>query len=105
MAKVLGFDNDIRQKNRELESTLELQRSLIEELVKLNEGYEEEVKRLVTSYDALYEEHMNMGELLKHYDPDMFGYPKIINKDLIRKNRKDIEGVEFIDFSKTKTNE
>jgi hypothetical protein len=46
-----------------------------------------------------------MGEqLLKNYDPDKFGYPKFVNKDIIRKNQKS-EGVQFIDFSKKIENE
>jgi hypothetical protein len=46
-----------------------------------------------------------MGEqLLKNYDPDRFGYPKFVNKDIIRKNQKN-EGVQFIDFSKQKASE
>jgi len=92
MAKVLGFDNDIRQKNRELESTLILQRSLIEELVKLNEGYEEEVKRLVTAYDALYEKLLKYEKEIQKINPNIAGYPTF-------------EKIEYKDFSKTKTNE
>jgi hypothetical protein len=40
-----------------MEDTIKLQRSLIEELVRLNEGYESEVKRLVGEYDKLYEKY------------------------------------------------
>ena len=56
MAKVLGFDKDA-SKVYELENTVKLQQSLIEELVKLNAGYEQEVKRLVGEYDKLYEKY------------------------------------------------
>jgi uncharacterized coiled-coil protein SlyX len=56
MATVLGFDKDA-SKVYELENTVKLQQSLIEELVKLNAGYEQEVKRLVGEYDKLYEKY------------------------------------------------
>jgi hypothetical protein len=48
-----------------------------------------------------------MGELLKHYDPAQFGYPKHVDKEVMEKvaKRRDIPGVEFIDFSKPKTND
>jgi hypothetical protein len=55
MAKVLGFNP--QQSYIEMEDTIKLQRSLIEELVRLNEGYESEVKRLVGEYDKLYEKY------------------------------------------------
>jgi len=55
MAQVLGFNP--QQSYIEMEDTIKLQRSLIEELVKLNEGYEAEVKRLVGEYDKLYEKY------------------------------------------------
>jgi hypothetical protein len=55
MAKVLGFNP--QQSYIEMEDTIKLQRSLIEELIKLNEGYEAEVKRLVGEYDKLYERY------------------------------------------------
>ena len=55
MAKVLGFNP--QQSYIEMEDTIKLQRSLIEELVRLNEGYEAEVKRLVGEYDKLYEKY------------------------------------------------
>jgi hypothetical protein len=55
MAKVLGFNP--QQSYIEMEDTIKLQRSLIEELIKLNEGYEQEVKRLVGEYDKLYEKY------------------------------------------------
>ena len=102
MAKVLGFNP--QQSYIDMENTIKLQRSLIEELIKLNEGYEAEVKRLVGEYDKIYELYLMGEELLKNYDPDMFGYPKIVNKDIIRKNQKN-EGVQFIDFSKKVENE
>jgi uncharacterized coiled-coil protein SlyX len=56
MAKVLGFDKDA-SKVYELENKITLQQSLIEQLFKLNAGYEEEVKRLVGEYDKLYEKY------------------------------------------------
>jgi hypothetical protein len=98
MAKVLGF-NPPKESYVELHDTIRLQRSLIEELIKLNEGYEAEVKRLVVEYDKIYDLYLMGEELLKNYDPDRFGYPKFVNKDIIRKNQKN-EGVEFKDFSK-----
>ena len=102
MAKVLGFNP--QQSYIDMENTIKLQRSLIEELIKLNEGYEAEVKRLVGEYDKIYELYLMGEELLKNYDPDKFGYPKFVNKDIIRKNQKN-EGVQFIDFSKKIENE
>jgi hypothetical protein len=57
MAKVLGFNP--QQSYIEMEDTIKLQRSLIEELVRLNEGYEAEVKRLVGEYDKLYEKYQH----------------------------------------------
>ena len=102
MAKVLGFNP--QQSYIDMEDTIKLQRSLIEELIRLNEGYEAEVKRLVGEYDKIYELYLMGGELLKNYDPDRFGYPKFVNKDIIRKNQKN-EGVQFIDFSKKIENE
>ena len=102
MAKVLGFNP--QQSYIDMENTIKLQRSLIEELIKLNEGYEAEVKRLVGEYDKIYDLYLMGEELLKNYDPDKFGYPKFVNKDIIRKNQKN-EGVQFIDFSKKVENE
>jgi len=55
MAKVLGFNP--QQSYIEMDNTIKLQQSLIEELIKLNEGYEGEVKRLVGEYDKLYEKY------------------------------------------------
>jgi len=55
MAKVLGFNP--QQSYIDMENTIKLQRSLIEELIRLNEGYEAEVKRLVGEYDKLYEKY------------------------------------------------
>jgi hypothetical protein len=57
MAKVLGFNP--QQSYIEMDDTIKLQRSLIEELVRLNEGYEGEVKRLVGEYDKLYEKYQH----------------------------------------------
>jgi len=102
MAKVLGFNP--QQSYIDMEDTIKLQRSLIEELIRLNEGYEAEVKRLVGEYDKIYELYLMGEQLLKNYDPDRFGYPKFVNKDIIRKNQKN-EGVQFIDFSKKIENE
>lgn len=53
MAKVLGFDPQNKM-IEELEQKIKLQESLITELVKLNEAYEVEVKRLVEEYDSLH---------------------------------------------------
>jgi hypothetical protein len=94
MAKVLGF-NPPNESYVELHDTIKLQRSLIEELIKLNEGYEAEVKRLVGEYDKMY-------ELLKYYDPMLFGYSEVVDADLMKRisNRRGTSGVEFIDFSK-----
>jgi len=98
MAKVLGFNP--QQSYIEMEDTIKLQRSLIEELIKLNEGYEAEVKRLVGEYDKMY-------ELLKYYDPMLFGHSEVVDVDLMKRisNRRAISGVEFIDFSKPKADE
>jgi hypothetical protein len=105
MARVIG--HDLRQYHNELSDKVRLQEKLIDELVKLNENYEVEVKRLVDEYNKLYELHLGMGELLKHYDPAQFGYPKHVDKEVMEKvaKRRDIPGVEFIDFSKPKTND
>jgi hypothetical protein len=56
MATVLGF-NPPKESYVELHDTIRLQKGLIEELVKLNAGYEQEVKRLVGEYDKLYEKY------------------------------------------------
>ena len=53
MAKVLGFEPE-NKKVYDLEQKIQLQEKLIEELLKLNKGYEEEVQRLVGEYDKLY---------------------------------------------------
>jgi hypothetical protein len=101
MAKVLGF-NPPKESYVELHDTIRLQKGLIEELVKLNAGYEQEVKRLVGEYDNLYEQYKNAEQLLKHYDPSNFGYPKVIDKDIMKRrgSNRNIKGIEFIDFSK-----
>ena len=56
MATILGF-NPPKESYVELHDTIRLQKGLIEELVKLNAGYEQEVKRLVGEYDKLYEKY------------------------------------------------
>jgi len=56
MAKVLGFDPE-NKKVYELEKKIKLQEELITELVKLNQSYESEVKRLVTEYDTLHRKY------------------------------------------------
>jgi hypothetical protein len=84
MAKVLGF-NPPNESYVELHDTIRLQRSLIEELIKLNEGYEGEVKRLVGEYDKLYEMYLSVVKELQKVNPNAAGYPKY---------------VEFKDFSK-----
>jgi hypothetical protein len=89
MAKVLGFNP--QQSYIEMEATITLQRSLIEELIKLNDGYEAEVKRLVGEYDKIYELYLMGEQLLKNYDARKFGYPTP-------------PSIEFIDFSKNKQN-
>jgi hypothetical protein len=101
MAKVLGF-NPPNESYVELHDKIKLQKSLIEELVKLNEGYEEEVKRLVGEYDKIYGLYTAMSELLKHYDPIQFGYPKVEDKDFMKmiNARRNNPNIEFIDFSK-----
>lgn len=105
MAKVLGFNP--QQSYIDMENTIKLQRSLIEELIKLNEGYEAEVKRLVGEYDIVYENYLNAIAILKQYDPHNFGYSEFLNKDLIkiRASNRNIKGVEFVDFSKPKADE
>jgi hypothetical protein len=100
MAKVLGFNPTQTNDYFELANRVELQQKLIEELIKLNEGYEAEVKRLVGEYDKMY-------ELLKYYDPMLFGYSEAVDADLMKRisNRRGTSGVEFIDFSKPKADE
>ena len=53
MAKVLGFEPE-NKKVYDLEQKIKMQEGLIEELLKLNQSYEEEVRRLVGEYDKLY---------------------------------------------------
>jgi hypothetical protein len=105
MAKIIG--KDLTSYHNELSNKVELQQKLIEELVKLNEGYEEEVKRLVGEYDKIYGLYTAISELLKHYDPAQFGYPKVVDKDFMKMiaSRRNVPGVEFIDFSKPKADE
>jgi hypothetical protein len=100
MAKVLGFNP--QQSYIDMENTIKLQRSLIEELVKLNEGYEEEVKRLVGEYDKIYVLYTTIEEILKHYDPMQYGFPKVVDKEFMERliNRRNNPNIEFIDFSK-----
>ena len=57
MAKVLGFNPTQTNDYFELNEKVKLQSQLIEELMKLNAGYEMEVKRLVGEYDKLYEKY------------------------------------------------
>ena len=105
MAKVLGFNP--QQSYIDMENTIKLQRSLIEELVKLNEGYEEEVKRLVGEYDKIYVLYTTIEEILKHYDPMQYGFPKVVDKEFMERiiNRRNNPNIEFIDFSKQKESE
>jgi len=105
MAKVLGFNP--QQSYIDMENTIKLQRSLIEELVKLNEGYEEEVKRLVGEYDKIYVLYTTIEEILKHYDPMVYGIPKVMDKEFMKKiiNRRNNPNIEFIDFNKPKADE
>jgi hypothetical protein len=48
-----------------------------------------------------------MYELLKYYDPMLFGYSEVVDADLMKRisNRRGTSGVEFIDFSKPKADE
>ena len=105
MAKVLGFNPTQTNDYFELAQKVRGLEKLVGELSSLNLAYEKEVKRLVGEYDKLYENYRNAEELLKNYDPHHFGYPKFINEDIMRKKNKNIQGVDFIDFSKTKSNE
>jgi hypothetical protein len=107
MAKVLGFNKEGNDDYFQLMQRAELQQKLITELVTLNEGYEAEVKRLVGEYDKIYELYVAATELLKQYDPSNFGYPKIIDKDIMKRrgSNRNIKGIEFIDFSKPKADE
>lgn len=56
MAKVLGFDPQAQQ-IYDLEQKIQLRDRMIEELMKLNDSYETEVKRLVDEYDKLYSKY------------------------------------------------
>ena len=103
MAKVIG--KDLTAYHNQLTDRVDLQQKLIEELVKLNQGQEEEIKRIVGEYDTLYGQYLNCTELLKQYDPQNFGYPKVTDNDIMKRKNKDIKGVEFIDFSKKIENE
>jgi predicted ATPase len=59
MAVVLG--NNPQQSNEYfmLVQKVKLQTQLIEDLMKLNMGQEEEIKRLVSEYDKLYEQYQH----------------------------------------------
>lgn len=57
MAVVLGHNPQQSNEYFALTQKVKLQQQLIEELMKLNAGYEEEVKRLVSEYDKLYERY------------------------------------------------
>jgi hypothetical protein len=105
MAKVLGFNPTETNDYFELAQKVRGLEKLVGELASLNLAYEGEVKRLVSEYDKLYELYSNSEQLLKNYDPHHFGYPKFINEDIMRKKNKNIQGLEFIDFSKPQTNE
>lgn len=60
MAVVLGHNPQQTNDYFELSQKVKLQQQLIEELMKLNAGYEEEVKRLVGEYDKLYEKYQKL---------------------------------------------
>lgn len=60
MAVVLGHNPQQTSDYFELSQKVKLQQQLIEELMKLNAGYEEEVKRLVGEYDKLYEKYQKL---------------------------------------------
>jgi len=57
MAVILGNNPTQTNDYFELSEKCKLQQSLIDELIKLNQGYEAEVKRLVGEYDKLYEKY------------------------------------------------
>jgi len=66
MAKIIGHNPTQTNEYAELNEKVKLQNEVIEELIKLNQGYEEEIKRIVNQYDKLYEEYMKIkpiGEL------------------------------------------
>jgi hypothetical protein len=98
MATIIG--KDLTAYHNQLTDKVELQQKLIEELIKLNQAQEEEIKRIVGEYDKMY-------ELLKYYDPMLFGYSEVVDADLMKRisNRRGTSGVEFIDFSKPKADE
>ena len=107
MAKVLGFNPTETNDYFELAQKVRGLEKLVGELSSLNLAYEAEVKRLVGEYDKLYENYSNVEQLLKNYDPSQFGYPKIVSKDIMKRrgSNRNMEGIEFIDFSKPQTNE
>ena len=76
-------------------------------MVKLNEGYELEVKRLVGEYDKIYVLYTTIEEILKHYDPMVYGIPKVMDKEFMKKinDRRNNPNIEFMDFSKPKADE
>ena len=98
MATIIG--KDLTAYHNQLTDKVELQQKLIEELIKLNQAQEEEIKRIVGEYDKMY-------ELLKYYDPMLFGYSEVVDVDLMKRisNRRGTSGLEFIDFSKPKADE
>jgi hypothetical protein len=107
MAKVLGFNPTQTNDYFELAQKVRGLEKLVGELSSLNLAYEEEVKRLVGEYDKLYGQYLNVEQLLKQYDPSNFGYPNVVDKDIIKRrgSNRNIKGIEFIDFSKPNTNE
>lgn len=63
MAKIIGHNPTQTNEYVELNEKVKLQQQVIEELVKLNNGYEEEIKRIVNQYDALYEQYMKVKQI------------------------------------------
>lgn len=59
MAVILGHNPTETSDYFELSEKVKLQQQLIEELMKLNAGYEQEVIRLVGEYDKLYEQYQH----------------------------------------------
>lgn len=56
MATIIGKDPQAQQ-IYDLEQKVQLRDKMIEELMKLNDSYEVEVKRLVDEYDKLYSKY------------------------------------------------
>jgi hypothetical protein len=61
----------------------------------------------VGEYDKIYVLYTTIEEILKHYDPMQYGFPKVVDNEFMQKIiiRRNNPNVEFIDFNKPKADE